>query len=127
MTKPRYDTHSTEFGLWLRNQPGIDSILGYVTTNIDFFWKNYKTGQFMLLEEKRYMSEPKTYQHQIFEQLNNAFKNDPNYHGFHLLQFENTSPKDGNIFLDHKEITEKQLTDFLQFNFNSEAEVATGV
>ena len=115
MTKQRNDTHSTEFGLWLRNQPEIDSKLGFVTTNIDFFWKNWKTSKFMLIEEKRYMSDMATFQRYIYKQLDDAFKNDPNYCGFHLLQFEKTSPTDGKIYLDHIEISENNLIKFLSF------------
>jgi len=115
MTLQRFDEHSTEFGIWLRKQKEIDSTLGYVTTNLDFFWKNYKTGQFMLLEEKRHMTEPKYFQQKIFDQLHNSFKNDPLYYGFHLIQFLNTSPEDGLIYLDHKEITKQELLDFLSF------------
>jgi len=115
MTKRRYDNYSTEFGLWLRVQPEIDSSLGYVATDIDFFWKNYKTKQFMFIEEKRYMAEPARWQHGIFQQINYAFTGNSDYHGFHLLQFEKTSPDDGKIYLDKKEITKKQLIDFLCF------------
>ena len=128
MTKPRYDDHSTEFGLWLRNQKPdktplgrnpdlISSTLGYVTTNLDFFWKNYKTGEFMLLEEKRYMAKPAYYQTKIFEQLRNAFKDDPKFKGLFLIQFESTNPEDGKIFINNKEITKEFLLEFLSFNF----------
>lgn len=116
MTLKRFDKHSTEFGLWLREQRGIDSSLGYVTTNIDFFWTNYKTGKFMLIEEKRYMSDVKPFQHKIFEKLHNAFKNDRNYKGMHLLQFEKTNPDDGKIYLDRKQISKQELIDFLSMN-----------
>ena len=126
MTKQRFDAHSTEFGLWLREQKEIDSALGYITTNIDYFWKNFKSGKFMLIEEKRYMAEPKPWQHKIFDQLNNAFKNDKNYYGFHFLQFENTSPKDGKIFLDRKEITRQELIDFLSFTTKPAGGAVTG-
>ena len=54
MTRKRYDKHSTEFGLWLREQKELDSKFGYVATNLDYMWKNYKTGLWMFLEEKRY-------------------------------------------------------------------------
>ena len=115
MTKQRNDEHSTEFGIWLRKQKDIDSSLGFVTTNIDYFWKNYKTNQYMLIEEKRYMARVARFQHYILQQLHDAFKSDKNYHGMHLLQFEHTDPEDGRIYLDQKEITKKQLMDFLSF------------
>ncbi len=114
MTLQRYDQHSTEFGLWLRKKTDIDSKLGFIATNLDYFWKNWKTGKFMLIEEKRYMAEPKYFQTKIFAQLDNAFKNDPLYCGFHLIQFENTGPEDGKIYLDKKEITEVELIRLLK-------------
>lgn len=121
MTKLRNDLHSTEFGLWLRGQlllqtdvSCIDSKLGYVTTNIDYIWENYKTGDWMFIEEKRYMSGCGFSQKNQFIKLNSKIK-DKSYHGFHLLQFEKTSPEDGKIYLDNKEITKEKLLKFLSF------------
>jgi hypothetical protein len=45
MTRKRYDNHSTEFGLWLREQEELKSSLGFVATNLDFIWSNYKTNK----------------------------------------------------------------------------------
>ena len=114
MTQQRRDSHSTEFGIWLRQQEGIDSKLGYTATNIDFLWTNYKTGEWMLIEEKRYKQEPKFPQTKMFELLHNSIKDDK-YRGFYYLVFENTSPDDGRMWLDTKEITKQELIDFLQF------------
>ncbi len=116
MTRPRFDSHSTEFGLWLREQDEIDSSLGYVATNVDYVWCNYKTGDWMLIEEKRHMAKVKWWQRQIFNLLAWCCKHHFKFHGFHILQFENTSPTDGKIFLDNKKITEKDLIKFLQFS-----------
>ena len=115
MTRPRNDGHSTEFGLWLRQQKGIDSALGYLASNLDYVWKNYKTGDWMLIEEKRYQTTPKRWQRDIFQQVHSLCCADTKYHGFHLLVFENTSPDDGKIWLDKTEITEAELIAFLQF------------
>lgn len=115
MTQQRRDSHSTEFGLWLRDQKEIDSGLGYVATNIDYLWRNYKTGKWMLIEEKRYGRKAKYPQTALFELLDKACQLDNNYYGFHYLIFENTSPDDGKIFLDNKEITKDELLQFLLF------------
>ena len=115
MTRKRNDNHSTEFGLWLREQGEIDSKYGYITTNIDYLWENYKTGDWMIIEEKRYMG---TLTYPQKKQLNNLYRNTKkttNFKGFHLLQFENTNPDDGKIYLNHKEITRDELLGFLQF------------
>jgi len=114
MTKQRHDSHSTEFGLWLRNQGEIDSRLGYVASNLDYIWNNYKTGLWMLLEEKRYGKAPAFYQIALFKIIDAAAKRDPNYRGFHIIKFQKTSPEDGYIWLDEKRIDEKELIAFLR-------------
>ena len=116
MTAKRNDNHSTEFGLWLREQKEIDSSLGYVATNIDLMWRNYKTGQWMLIEEKRYSGSVKRWQKELFSLLNWCAKHHPRYRGFHIIVFENTSPDDGGVFLDEKLITKFELIDFLKMD-----------
>ena len=115
MTRKRNDKHSTEFGLWLREQLEIDSKYGYVATNIDYMWRNYKTGEWMLIEEKRYNSSITKPQRRMFALLNKACKGDSLYKGFHLIQFENTSPDDGEIKIDNKVVTKEELLNFLRF------------
>jgi hypothetical protein len=120
MTQKRRDNHSTEFGLWLRDQREIDSSLGYVTTNIDYIWENYKTGEWMILEEKRYNSEVKFYQKRIFDRLDKVSVNDPNYKGVYIIVFENTSPEDGNIYINGTLSTKQDLLDLLQFKLTQQ-------
>lgn len=114
MTRKRNDEHSTEFGLWLREQPEIDSKLGYIATNLDYIWENYKTSNWMYIEEKRFMTQPTWSQQCQFDRLIQRTKNDK-FYGFHLLQFEYKSPEDGKIFWDKKEITKSELLLILQF------------
>ena len=118
MTKKRFDNHGTEFSLWLREQPKVDSSIGYTATNIDYVWRNYKTGDWMIIEEKCFMAKPERWQKEIFEIVNQCCKHDPKFRGFHLIQFKNTSPEYGEIFLDGKEISEANLIEFLQFKFS---------
>ena len=115
MTKKRFDNKSTEFGLWLRLQEEIDSSLGYITTNLDYTWCNYKTGDWLLIEEKRYGGKIKLWQSQLFERINKLCQADEHYHGFHRIVFERTNPNDGTIQLDGKTITKEELLQFLQF------------
>jgi len=115
VTRPRLNGNSTEFGLWLRNQKEIDSHLGYVATNIDFVWRNYKTNLWMFIEEKRHGAHIKQWQVQIFNMLDKYARNDPNYRGFHYVIFENTGPDDGYIRLDGEIVTKEELLSFLQF------------
>lgn len=115
MTKQRFDNHSTEFGLWLRSQHDIDSKLGFATTNIDYLWKNTKTGNWMLIEEKRYMAKPSWSQKELFKVIHKSCLSSKKYHGIHLIQFEKTSPEDGKVYLNGKLITNSELINFLQF------------
>lgn len=122
MTKQRNDTHSTEFGLWIRNQEEISSYDGYRGYNLDFIWWkkkgfNKEPEFWMLIEEKRFMSDCRSDQYLTYKWLHLKIcqLKDPTYKGMHLLQFENTSPEDGKIVLDHKEITKEQLIKFLKF------------
>lgn len=125
MTRQRNDSHSTEFGLWIRNQAEIDSFKGYRNYNLDIIWWRKKGFEknpelWMLIEEKRYMADCKGDQKLTFIWVHQKILklNDPTYKGIYLLQFEKTSPEDGKIFLNHKEITEKNLIDFLQFKIS---------
>ena len=118
MTQQRRDNHSTEFGLWLRQQAEIDSKLGYVATNVDYIWRNYKTKKWMLIEEKRFMYEMSYSQSEMMKVLDDAAKSDKNYCGLHLLQFEKTNPEDGKIYIDHIQVTKEQLIEFLKFGDN---------
>lgn len=114
MTKPRYDEHSTEFGLWLREQRELDSGLGFVTTNLDYIWCNYKTGKWMLIEEKRHGGIPQLYQRQLFNRIDSLCQADTNYKGLHFLVFQKTNPDDGKMWLDNKSITKQELLHFLR-------------
>ena len=119
MTIKRSDSHSTEFGLWLRDQPEIDSKLGYLATNIDYVWRNWRTGEWMFIEEKRYKSPIKTWQKKTFFAVHRAIR-DLKYKGFWCLFFENTNPEDGKMWLGRLgenvfEITKQELLDFLRF------------
>lgn len=118
MTRKRNDGHSTEFGLWLREQPELDSRRHcFVATNIDYLWSNYKTGEWMLIEEKRYKRKPTRSQSDLFKLLHTAAKHDPQYCGFHVIIFENTSPDDGAIWVDEYEVSKDELMQFLQFRW----------
>jgi len=114
-TRKRIDSHSTEFGLWIRKQDKVASSRGYAATDLDYIWTNYKTGDWMLIEEKRYMSKVRWSQGEIFKTINKACKNDPKYKGFHLLQFEKTSPEDGKTYFDKQEVTAEELIEILMY------------
>lgn len=115
MTRQRNDNHSTEFGLWLRKQPEIDSSLGFTATNVDFIWRNFSTNEWMIIEEKRYKGNVTFAQAQSFQILDVAAHSDPNYKGLFCLVFDKTNPEDGLMRLDGDLISKDQLIKFLRF------------
>jgi len=115
MTAARRDGHSTEFGLWVREQPALASELGFIATNLDFIWHNYRTGQWMLMEEKRCMKQIPPWQARLYQMVDVCCKvAGTNYCGFHRLVFEHHSPTDGQMWLDGKLLTESELVEFLR-------------
>lgn len=116
MTRKRNDKHSTEFGLWLREQECIDSSKGYIATNLDYIWGNYKTGEWLLIEEKRYNKCMTRTQTEQFKTLHDAAANDVNYKGFYLIVFENTSPDDGYVKINGEIVSSSDLVSFLMFD-----------
>lgn len=119
----------TEFSTWLRGQKQIGSDLGFTATNIDFLWHNYKTGEWMFLEEKRYNGGIRYAQSAAFEMIDAVAtaSKQKGYKGFWLLTFEKTSPDDGKIWLTRIcagskqpkiEVTKEQLTSFLSFDLD---------
>mgnify|MGYP001817798818 CR=1 FL=1 len=82
MTRKRNDEHSTEFGLWLREQKELDSRKEkYTATNLDFIWSNYGTKKYMLLEEKRKMSKCTWSQYNLYKTLSDKIDDE------NLLQY----------------------------------------
>lgn len=116
MTRQRFDNHSTEFGLWLREQKEIDSKLGFVATNIDYIWHNYNYKQWMLIEEKRYFSEMRYAQSKMLQMMHTAANQHPQYRGFYFIQFQYTNPEDGLIRVNGHDFTKEKLMRLLQFD-----------
>ena len=129
MTIKRRDNHSTEFGLWTRGQPEIDSAKtvnggnGFTATDIDF-------------EEKRKQSQPTYSQNEVFKLLDKALAPNSNYLGFWCIVFTNTTPDDGAYYI-YRITDEKQppvkynfpksrlaMLAFLKMEWNNEEEWA---
>lgn len=114
----------TEFSEWLRHQSRISSNKGFRATNLDYIWTNEYSKKWMLIEEKRHMAKLGWSQTGQFHTLDEIASKDENYVGFFLIQFENTSPEDGRIFITKKfdrenketvEVSKDELLDFLCF------------
>jgi len=116
MTRRRRDNHSTEFGLWLREQREIDSSLGYMATNLDYIWFCSRTGEWLMIEEKRHGSRPRRFQMGLFRRLDQLAQHDPFYRGFYIVTFERKSPEDGRIWINGRPASRSDLIALLQFD-----------
>ena len=140
MTTKRRDGGDTPFSAWIRDQPGLDAKRdGYDLEDCDrlharYFWHQYMQAYLMFLEEKQYNREPSFAQRDTLSVINQAlwhsfrdstFKvrrlnvsrpTEYTYFGYHLIQFEKTSPADGGIRIDHIRVTEQEVLRFLQFD-----------
>ncbi len=94
MTAPDRGRSGSRFSLWLREQPEIDSKQGTIITDIDYVVCNYRTGNFMILEEKMFNGKMTETQVLIYSRLDALFIPDSLYKGAWLLQFEKTDPND---------------------------------
>ena len=133
-TRKRIDSHSTEFGLWLREQPELDSI-NFDCQNLDYVWFAYRDGWLITIEEKRHGSKPTIAQsdtHNIVQQMLTLASKISNtidykfqtmrgkrvisYLGHYLVQFEKTNPEDSEwIKINDKEYTKKELIFLLSY------------
>jgi hypothetical protein len=119
----------TEFSLWLRNKlpdnvtfaredDALSSKLGFITTDIDYIWMNFKTNEWIIIEEKRRRKEVPFAQKNILVMIHNlARKHDKKYRGLYLIQFERTNPEDGKIWINNKEVTKENLIKLLRFEW----------
>jgi hypothetical protein len=119
MTARRRDGGGSVFSNWLRKQPEIssDKKRGYVATDIDFIWHNYRTGEWMFLEEKCFLAPVERWQHEMLMILWNVAKHDPKFRGGYVIQFERTSPDDGDIYINKVQVSREQFMLFLQFKW----------
>lgn len=131
MTRQRNDEHSTEFGLWLREnyQEKIGSHI-FSAQNLDYIWHNYKESWMILIEEKRYggmgnsraeFAQRDTHGAvaQLLEIASGSVINTARgrraceFRGYFKIVFENTSPDDGWMTINGKFATEEELVRLL--------------
>ena len=112
---------SLDFSKWVREKLP-DSSTGFSASDLDFILWNWKTKKVLLLEIKTRLSTCRKGQKMMWQNINKWIKKgidkDWNYLGFHLITFEKTDFEDGKVFLDNKEIQEKDLILFLSLENN---------
>ena len=115
------DGKDSDFSAWLRLQPEIDSKTeGFITTDIDYLWKNYKTGDWMILEEKTHGATVPRWQGDFLQLIDKLGAFDKNYKGLYLVRFENTSPTNGRIMVNKRLLSRTDFIKFLRFELQIE-------
>lgn len=119
MTQTRkrvFPKESSPFGMWLREQPELDSHTEKLVCTSGFFiWQNYENGSWMLLQTKRKNTPLTRTQKELFATLHTAIQSHV-YYGFYVVSFENTTPDDGKVLLNGKtQLTKEQFFKFLRF------------
>jgi len=104
------------FSRWIRKKLP-DSSTGYSVSDLDFVLWNWKTKKVMMLEIKTRSDLPRKGQKYMWKNINNWMRKGVDdgwkYLGFNLIVFEKTDFLDGKCYLNNKEITEKELINFL--------------
>ncbi len=133
MVRQSNDGSGTEFSHWFRKNSGIYpstrhdlssscnnpcSTPLFTVHNLDYILRCYqgkKAGWWMLIEEKRYSSDMRYAQKEAFKLVEAACLLDKKFKGFHLVQFENTTPDDGKIWVDGVQISRDEFIRFIRF------------
>ncbi|MBM3182272.1 MAG: hypothetical protein FJZ86_18290 [Chloroflexi bacterium] len=117
MTKQRIlnDGKDSDFSSWLRMQDEISSEKGFISTDIDFLWRNYKTGEWMILEEKTHGAIVPRWQGQFLMLIDSLGEKDKLYKGTYLVRFENTDPDNGRIMVNKRLLSRNDFISFLRF------------
>ena len=136
MTRQRRIDGGTPFGLWLRKEPQIDSRhYGLSIQDVDHVVHRYQGLPYqplMLLEEKQYGAESNFAQRDTLNILHQALQYAHgqtvrtmrgatvpfHYAGYHLVQFERTSPDDGLVWWNGRLIDRITLYRLLKFEID---------
>ena len=106
------NTRDLTFSNWIRERLP-DSNTGFLVSDLDFIFENYKTKKVMFLEVKTRGADLRYWQTKLFNNLDRWIRNGIDdgwiYLGFHTVQFENTFFNDGKCYLEGKETTEQEL------------------
>lgn len=117
-TAPRRDGKGTDFGNWLREQDELDSHTAHLTcTDIDYLWRDYRSNNAMILEEKTFCAKVPAAQSQNLNYLRWLGKGRPGFRGVYVVQFENTTPDNGRMWVEGREVVSvDEFREWLRFS-----------
>ena len=117
----------TDFSLYIRKKLPQPEETDFRAYDVDFCLYRKNTRVLMLLEEKTHQSDSsiagvKHDQSLVAHEIDNALsygakKTGLNYMGYHLVQFEETSPANGRTWFDGIEIRESDLLEVLSLKY----------
>ena len=128
--KQNQQVKSTPFSDWLRSPDQdklIGSHLGYWASDMDFIWYDSNLAQIMLIEEKCRRAVRTEAQRELQSILDQALKfSCPRlkfrgrhvflvYRGYYVVQFENTTPDNGRIWINGGLVSREGLIALLRF------------
>jgi hypothetical protein len=133
----RHANDNRDFSDWLRDCKELESNkVGLSIMDIDYVPlhrvvydddKTKSTKYFMFIEVKIKMGQPSKSEHGEIVNISNHMRGCPvvtDKHGksvwcgYHLIQFENTTPDNGKIFLDGNEISREEFINFWAFTID---------
>ena len=92
---------------------------GYIQSDIDQIWRNYKNKLFLLAEHKCRLAEPSYSQLSIFSEMDRYLSLSPNYLGIFLIQLGGETILDGKIYIAGKEVNLEQLDNFFAMDIKN--------
>jgi len=119
--KEQTGVRNLDFSGWIREKLP-DSKTGFMVSDLDFIFYNYKTKKLMLVEVKTRKGKMRTWQERLFIMLDKLIKASAadfgiKYYGFKCIRFESTSFKNGRCVVDgivnRKVVTESELIKIL--------------
>ena len=110
--------HDLYFSRWVRSNLR-DSYDDFRVYDIDFVLWDKKTKEVRLLELKSFGQDVRPDQKLMLQMFKDTFSRGMadgwTFKGVHLIQFEKGTFKAGKVYLNKKEITERELIKFLNF------------
>ena len=110
-----------DFSGWIRrNLTGRE---GYTVFDIDFVFRDYRRKLLQIVEAKTFRGKLTYLQERVIPDIDSIFEagisaGKPEagwrWMGYHVVRFENTSPENGRIIWDGKEITREKLIELLE-------------
>lgn len=110
-----------DFSGWIRSN--LTGEKGYTVFDIDFVHRDYRRKLLQIVEVKVLKGKLTYMQERVIPEITSIFQagiaaGKPEagwrWMGYHVVQFENTSPENGRIEWDGKEITQEKLIELLE-------------